>query len=67
MIEPSMIRAINHQRSPLILDIQQLDHFVCSTIRLALPLQLLKVEFGHSKDAPRAAIGSCELGFGAHS
>ena len=52
MIELSMISPIIHHRIPLILDI---DHFVRLTTRLALPVQLLKVEFGHPKDAPGTA------------
>ena len=53
MIELSMISPIIHHRIPLILDI---DHFVRLTTRLALPVQLLKVEFGHPKEAPNDLI-----------
>jgi len=65
MIELSMISPIIHHRIPLILDI---DHFVRLTTRLALPVQLLKVEFGHPKEAPNTLIKwFCEFGSGAHS
>ena len=65
MIELSMISPIIHQRRPLILDI---DHFVRLTTRLALPVQLLKVEFGHPKEAPNDPNQViCEFGSGAHS